>query len=122
MVEIKKIKDEEFKKSICLEYGVVFDEKKHIIATIENGKTINCAIFAYEDEVGEIYAIDGFTGDLAMLDGLCRAILNIMDINGVKVIYLSEKYGELAEKVGFKRENNRFSLQLEGFFKCCCHK
>jgi hypothetical protein len=79
-------------------------------------------VFSYEKDIGNIQVISGFNGELSLLDGLCRAILNIMDINGVKYVYLPLKYKKIAELVGFKEEDSKYSLELEGFFCCGCCK
>ena len=120
MIEIRKVHDEDMARSICARGQLEWKPEYHVIATIEGEKVLISAVFVYWNEIGEILVIDGFDGDLAMLDGLCRAILNIMDINGVKEVYLPSKYADLALKIGFRMNNDRFYLPLEGFFKCGC--
>ena len=122
MIEIKKVNDIELAKKICCENGVAWNPNYHVIATLEHENVLQCAVFAYEKDIGNIHVIGGFNGELSLLDGLCRAILNIMDINGVKYVYLPLKYKQIAELVGFKEENLQYSLELEGFFSCgCCN-
>lgn len=122
MIEIKKVSDTEVARKICAVNGLEWRPDHHVIATIDHGEVLQCAVFSYEKETGEILVIEGFDGEIALLDGLCRAILNIMDINGVKDVYLSKKYGKIAEYVGFKPHENGYHLALEGFFKCGCCK
>ncbi len=123
MIEIKKVTDPELARNICKDAGIEFNETYRIIATIEHGNVLNSAVFQYENEEGQILHISGFDGDILLLDGLCRAILNIMDIQGVKVVCLSKKYEKLAKYVGFKLTDGQFKLLLEGFFQCgCCSK
>lgn len=123
MIEIKKVTDSAVAQRICASNGIDWKPEYHVIATIEGEEVLQSAVFSYRDEIGEIHAIHGFDGDIDLLDGLCRAILNIMDINGVKYVYLSGKYEILARHVGFKLENDRYFLALEGFFQCgCCCK
>ncbi len=121
MIEIRKITDLQTAKKVCLEQNIAWDPAYHVIATIEQENILHCAVFEYGDEIGKIHAISGFDGDILMLDGLCRAILNIMDINAVKHIYLPLKYDKLADKIGFALQNDCYYLNLNGFFKCCCH-
>ena len=122
MIEIKKVTDPNVVDRISAENQITINAEDYVIATVENGNILQCAVFSYTNEEGKIKVISGFDGDMDLLDGLCRAILNIMDINGVKQVYLSKKYSELAKYVGFsKAENQDFILQLEGFFKCCCN-
>lgn len=120
MIEIKKVVDPLRVKQICEANEIEFQENHHVIATIEREEVLNYAVFTYENEEGTIHAIGGFDGDINMLDGLCRAILNIMELNGVKQVYLPHKYGDLANHIGFKKENSVYVLQLEGFFCCKC--
>ncbi len=122
MIEIKKITDKDFAQKICIAHNIDWQPEFHVIATIEQGEVLHCAVFEYGGESGEIHAISGFDGDILMLDGLCRAILNIMDINGVKYVYLPPKYDKLAHKIGFTMQNGCYYLSLEGFFKCSCHR
>lgn len=121
LVEIKKITDKDVAQKICIAHNIDLKPEYYVIATIEGGEVLHCAVFEYSGKTGKIHAISGFEGDVLMLDGLCRAILNIMDINGVKDIYLPLKYARLAQKVGFKAQNDCFYLRLDGFFKCGCH-
>ncbi len=121
MIEIKKVEDLTLAKQICVENGIKWENTHRVIATVEQGKILNFAVFFYDNEKGTIHAIGGFEEDIMMLDGLCRAILNIMDINGVKQVYLSERHKDLAEFVGFSEKNGVYVLQLEGFFNCKCH-
>lgn len=120
MIEIRKVTDINIAQKICAQNDLEWSDKYHVIATIEGKNLLNSAVFSYNGDSGDIHNIYGFDGDLEMLDGLCRAILNIMDINGVKEVYLSKKYNELAQKIGFEDAGDRFYLSLEGFFKCSC--
>ena len=121
MIEIKKVIDLRLAQKICSDCGISWQEDQHVIATLDRDDVMNYAVFTYDGDVGAIRAIGGFENDIEMLDGLCRAILNIMDLNGVKYVYLSQKYDRLAKKVGFYEEDGQFVLQLEGFFCCKCH-
>ncbi|MBQ8894182.1 MAG: hypothetical protein IJ043_07210 [Clostridia bacterium] len=122
MIEIKKVRDIELAQKICGDNGVDWNPQYHIIATIENDTVLQCAVFDYENEDGEILVIDGFDGEISLLDGLCRAILNIMDINGVKLVTMPLKYKKIADHVGFKLQKENYQLELEGFFQCGCCK
>ncbi len=122
MIEIKKINDKELAKRVCEELGLSWEPDYHVIATLSGEEWLNSAVFSYSDEQGCIHSIHGFEGDIAMLDGLCRAILNIMDINGVKYVYLTDKNKELAQKVGFYCKDGQYYMELEGFFDCGCCK
>lgn len=123
MIEIKKVVDTKLAQKICLENGLKWAPEYHVIATLDRDEVLQCAVFSYKKETGEIHAISGFDNNIDLLDGLCRAILNIMDINGVKEVYLSTKYTEIAEHIGFELIENQYHLTLEGFFQCgCCKK
>ncbi len=122
MIEIKKVTDTKLAQKICLENGLKWVPEYHVIATLDRDEVLQCAIFSYKNKTGEIHAISGFDNNIDLLDGLCRAILNIMDINGVKDVYLSPKYIEIAEHIGFELIENQYHLALEGFFQCGCCK
>ena len=123
MVEIKKINNVAQAQKICEEFQIIWRSDYHVIATLDGDEILQCAVFSYKNDRGEIYVIAGFQEDIDFLDGLCRAILNIMDINGVKQVYLPAKYKKLAHHVGFERTDNEFTLRLENFFNCgCCPK
>ncbi len=122
MIEIKKVDDVALAQKICEQNQVLWQPEYHVIATIDNGDTLQCAVFSYKKSRGEIHVIAGFEDDINFLDGLCRSILNIMDINGVKDVYLPLKYQKIAHHVGFEPQKSSFHLNLEGFFQCgCCH-
>ncbi len=120
MIEIRTVAEPALAKRLCRENGVTWRPEYRVIAAWEGERALHCAVFSYHNDTGEIYAIAGFDGDLSLLDGLCRAILNIMDINGVKTAFLSDQYPEIARQVGFKKIDGRFQLSLENFFCCSC--
>jgi hypothetical protein len=120
MIEIKRVNDIDLAKKICLNHKVEWNDCLSVIATLEGGKALNSAVFSYDGETGKIYAVDGFEGDFSMLDGLCRAILNIMDINGVKYVYFTKECEDLAQNYSVEKENGEYKLSLSGFFKCSC--
>ena len=123
MIEIRRVEDPCLQERLCKEAGIELRPEYHIIATREGEKILLSAIFQYKDEAGAILSIEGPDNDIMLLDGLCRAILNIMDINGVKEVSLPLKYGLLARNIGFTKGETAFSLQLEGFFdQPCCGK
>ena len=120
MIEIKKVTDAFVEERIASRYGVIKKENEHLIAAIDREEVLCYALFSYTGEQGRILSIGGFDGDLSLQDGLCRAIMNIMDIKGVKEVYLSSGMGRLANMIGFKPEDGGFKLNLDGFF--CCKK
>lgn len=122
MIAIQSVTDKDKILEICENCGVEWHSALRVIATVENNVVLQHAIFEFDGEQGSIHSIGGFEEDLGMLDGLCRAILNIMEIHGVKQCYLSKKYRKLALAVGFKEENESFTVDLTTFFRCCCHK
>ena len=122
MIAIQTVKDTKKILEICKNSGVEWKPTYQVIATIEGEKVLQYAIFEYNGEEGIIHSIGGFEEDLNMLDGLCRAIMNIMEIRGVKQCSLPKKYSKLASFVGFKEEESLFTVDLTTFFKCCCHK
>lgn len=120
MIEIKKVTDTQLAQKICRDNGIEWKSHYHVIATVENENVLHCAVFCCDNEIGTILVIDGFNGELDLLDGLCRAILNIMDIKGVKEVYLPLKYQKIADLIGFELKNRQYFLHLEGFFSCGC--
>ena len=120
MIEIRKVEDPALAERVCLENNIPYSASYKVIATIEGDEILQSAVFSYDREEGAIHAISGFRGDMMLLDGLCRAILNIMDIKGVKEVSLPLKFDKLAKYVGFSKEEDCYRLSLEGFFTCSC--
>lgn len=124
MIEIRQVRDPFLAKKICEDNGLKYQNDYHVIATIDNEKTVNHAVYSYAKGEGAILSISGFNDEIDLLEGLCRAVLNIMDLNGVINVFLPDKYRNLAEKIGFSSCENGYSLDLDGFFcsRCCCEK
>ncbi len=120
MIAIKKVEDLKQRNIIAETFSIELQAEDKLIATFDGDEILQCAVFCYENECGKIRLLEGFDGNLDYLDGLCRSILNIMDINGVKEIYLPLKYEKIAKKIGFSLKNDAFFLNLEGFFSCGC--
>lgn len=123
MIEIRKVENPDIARKICVEAGTPWNEQTKVIANISGSEILQFAVFSYDGEMGHILALGGFEGGLTIQDGLCRAILNIMDLNGVKEVSLPIDFQKLAQKLGgFKEKNGEYHLKLAGFFCCNCKK
>ena len=120
MIQILSVKDEQRRSVMCKKAGIDDHNDLHIIA-IHNSDGIICqgAIFKYREEIGEILWLD-MGDDIDLSDGLARAVLNIMDIRGVKTVTLPFGYDALAKKLRFKMTGDHFEVSLEGYFCCGC--
>ena len=123
MIQILSVSDEHQRKTICHKAGIEDSKDLHIIA-IHNQEGIACegAIFKYNCTQGEILWLD-MGEDIDLADGLGRAILSIMEIRGIQVVTLPAEHEVLAKKLRFKKIEDHFEVQLDGYFCCSCqHK
>ncbi|MBQ6947149.1 MAG: hypothetical protein IJN42_03790 [Clostridia bacterium] len=123
MIQILTVKDEKQRKSLCEKAGIEYDLSLSIIATFdEKDQPEYGAIFRYIGEIGEILWIE-MNDDFDLTLGLGKSILSIMELRGVKTVTMPLHYERLAKGLRFETKDEHFSVNLEGYFNCCCqHK
>ena len=121
MIQILSVKDENKKKELCAEAGISYSDALHIIASFDDDGKVGCsAIFRYDGQSGEILWISDAESDKELLIGLGKAVLNILDLRGVKHVQMPLALESIAIPLRFERGQEHFSLDLEGYFACGC--
>ena len=123
MIQILTVKNPFDRAKICKKAGITDKPENKVIAIHnDDGVISEGAIFRYENEFGEILWLD-MGNDIELADGLARAVLNIMEIRGVKIVTLPLSYEFLAKKLRFHLVDDHFEVNLDGYFYCSCqHK
>lgn len=122
MIEIKKVDSIERlnflkeKSNINEKYVLAFE------ATDKNESLGYCIYKQSFDNTGRILKL--YLEDKALTDtigyGICKAVLNSMDLDGIKKVFWEENNPELCKKLLFKKENEKLILNLEGYFSSGC--
>ena len=121
MVQILAVRDLNQRLKVLCKAGLEDSADLHVIAVHNTEGVMNeGAVFRYSGEIGEILWLD-MGEDMDLAEGLAKAILNIMEIRGVKIVTLPLTYVKLAQKLRFTRQNNCFEVSLEGYFCCACN-
>ena len=121
MIQVLSVTDENKKIELCAAAGISYSDSLHIIASFDDGGKMGCgAIFRYDGQTGEILWMDDAEKDKELLIGLGKAVLNIMDLRGVKHVLMPLKLESIAVPLRFERKQDRFVLDLEGYFTCGC--
>ena len=126
MLIIKPIQDKEIQQEMCNACGFNFDPTLFAYSEKENENLIaGCQfdILGRDAEIKDFGMCVGVEEDVEALIILGRAVLNFLDLSGVKRCSFNtqadtnEKY---AKMIGFKKENDNMVISLEGLFDSKC--
>lgn len=126
MLIIKPIQDKDMQKDVCDACGFNFDPTLFAYSEKENEVLIaGCQfdILGKDAEIKDFGMRTGAQEDIEALIILGRAVLNFLDLSGVKRCsfntnaYTNEKY---AKMIGFKKEEGVMTISLEGLFDSKC--
>ena len=126
MLIIKPIQDKDTQKEMCEACKFQFDPLLFAYSEKEDDKLIaGCQfdILGKDAEIKDFGMCKGAEEDIEALIILGRAVLNFLDLSGVKKCFFTtnadtnEKY---AKMIGFKKENEIMTITLEGLFDSKC--
>jgi hypothetical protein len=126
MLIIKPIQDKDIQKDVCRACGFNFDPTLFAYSEKEDEKLIaGCQfdILGSEAIITDFGMSIGAEEDIEALIILGRAVLNFLDLSGVKTCRFetgattNEKY---AKMIGFKKEDGKMVITLEGLFDSKC--
>ena len=126
MLEIKPITDSIEQKEILNLCGIEYRDGLFAYKAYEGSSLLAAAQFDIEGSVAVLDAIRQAKGTAEDFEGmfiLGRAVLNFLDLCGVKtVVSLSGDEGErrLLKCVGFRETDAGLSINLEGLFDAHC--
>ncbi|MBO4429204.1 MAG: hypothetical protein J5832_04525 [Clostridia bacterium] len=122
MLEIKPVEDKKKQEEICRECGAVFKEGAFAYSASENGKVLGVCQFGIVGEYGYVYDLKNAVGvdDFEALFLMGRAVLNFIDLCGTHKAIFTGDESAATKAVGFKNENGRLFMDLEGFFSNPC--
>ncbi len=122
MIEIKKVDSIERLNFLKEKSNI---KEKYVLAfeAIDKNESLGYCIYKQNyDNIGRILAL--CLEDKALTDtlgyGICKAVLNSMDLDGIKKVYWEENNQELCKRLLFKKENEKYLLNLEGYFSSGC--
>ena len=109
---------------------MIIDDKKIIDSVVKNAAENVRLAWAQENEKSPGYCVFTDEGELlsvvdngGVFELLVRATLNHLDLKGIKIGFtLNEAMFEEVRKLGFQKENDRYSVDISEFFKPCCCK
>ena len=126
MLVIKPITDKNEQLDICLKCGMQFDGNLFAYKAHNDGELLGCAQFDILTDHARIDSMRQVTGSTEDFEGmfiLGRAVLNFLDLCGVRtaVYYPQEGFeSRVARSIGFKEENGVLTAHLEGMFDAKC--
>ena len=127
MLKIVPMTKPQEQERVCLLCGIEYDKTQFAYGAYEDEAVVGAAQFCVKDGVGYINdlrcrkEVDELL-PLAMLLG--RAVLNFLDLHGVKEAYFEksgEFYDNAAKVIGFKLKDEKYHVYLEGMFTSHIH-
>ena len=123
MLEVRSIQTKKEQREICGLCNVEFDPDCLAYGAAENGKLLGVAQFRVHGEYAVIYdlANSAVTEDMEALVIMGKAMLNFIDLCGIKDVMLKTQNQNLSEILGFKRyAAGIYRINLEGYFDFPC--
>ena len=126
MLEIKPITDSNEQMEILDQCGIEYRDGMFAYKAYEGSSLLAAAQFDIEGSIAVLDAISQAKGTAEDFEGmfiLGRAVLNFLDLCGVKtVVSRSKNEGErrLLKCVGFKEVHDELHINLEGLFDGHC--
>lgn len=121
MVEMKKVNDKAEVERLCAEYQKEYPVLPNCFALYEQGGLLGCCFF--NDEKAEIFDFcPKKKNDFYFIGvNLCKAVLHFLDLQGKKEAFcFNRAYEELLLKVGFKKADAYYMVDLKDFFEQKC--
>ena len=126
MLEIKPIEDKKEQEKICMLCGIKYRSELFAYKAYENEKLLASAQFDIGGKNAVIYdmrQVIGSENDSEAMFILGRAVLNFLDLCGVETVCFitDDEYSlKTAKLIGFKEENEKMTISLEGLFTSPC--
>ncbi len=122
MLKIVPMTDPAEHERVCLKSGIPYDKSQFAYCAYEDENIIGASQFYIKDGIGylsDIRLLKEGNERLALSMLLGRAVLNFLDLHGVKEAYLEksgEYYDDAAKVIGFKNKDGKHYAYLEGMF------
>lgn len=126
MLEIKPIEDKNEQEKLCLLCGEEYREELFAYKAFENEKLFAVAQFDICGESAVVFGMHqviGSTDDNEGMFILGRAVLNFLDLCGVKEAFynVTDDCSErLAKLIGFRNTDGKYRISLVGLFTSHC--
>lgn len=122
LLTIKKEEANDKLSEFLKELGYVKDLQNKIIMTAKDGD-IYLGAGALELIGSKVYLnfVDTKDDELSLRLGIAKSLLNLADLRGIKFVYgNNEDLEKIYKLTRFKKENDEYILNLEGYFDCGC--
>lgn len=122
MLIIKPIQTKREQEDICAGCGVQYNPDALAYAAREDDALLGVSQFRILGKYAEVYDLHNAEGvdDLEALIIMGRAVLNFVDLCGVKEAYINTTNRSLHKTLGFREREGRWHLSLEGYFNSPC--
>lgn len=120
MLTIKEAADKRAAQSFLDSLGVSDSVSEDIVMCCEeNGRILGVSSLSLSE--GKVYlnllVMEKDADEMSLKLGLAKALLNLADLRGIKKIYGSSKALEnIYTALRFRREEEEYSVSLEGYF------
>ena len=127
MLTASPIQSKEEQKQICELCSIPFRPDSFAYSQKENGEVIAASQFDIGTDGGIILDLQmksGLDDDIEALFILGRAVLNFLDLSGIKSCVFASKNDhddKMAKMLGFKKTDDVWTISLEGLFDGKCH-
>lgn len=127
MLKASPIQSKKEQRDICTLCAIPYREDSFAYSQKENDVVIAASQFDITQNGGIILDLqmkEGLEDDIEALFILGRAVLNFLDLSGVKTCIFTSKNehdDKMAKMLGFKKSNDTWTISLEGLFDGKCH-
>lgn len=118
MIAIRPVYTSYEREEYMKPFGIVPEEGYQVIAAHNDGRFVGGAYLSYEGKSGTIYLMSLIDGYDDYIDRFLigKAALNFLDLAGAKDITYTGNDEKLAKALGFKIDDEKMTINLEGYF------
>ncbi|MBQ7398896.1 MAG: hypothetical protein IJW06_00360 [Clostridia bacterium] len=118
MIAIRPVYTSYEREEYMKPFGIVPKEGFHVIAAHNDGRFVGGAYVSFEGKNGTIHLMSLIDGYDDYIDRFLigKAALNFLDLSGAKNVEYTGSDEKLAKALGFKFEDGKITINLEGYF------
>lgn len=118
MITLKEEKNKA--KALFLENNILYNENSSCLIAADKDEILGFCLFDIDNEKMLVKYIDPLN-DIFLADGVLRSSLHIAAERGIMNAFYDETVSkEFLGKIGFIKDENEKSLDIDKLFKSCC--
>ncbi|MBQ8203029.1 MAG: hypothetical protein IJZ75_01960 [Clostridia bacterium] len=123
MISVSPLKDMELVKKLFCENKFDFNENSGCVAAVDGDEVLGMCLYYLDNKGITVLSVEP-KEDIMLADGILRSALHVAaQISAMDARYQGAEYEELFARLGFIKEKENKTLDIDKLFGgCCCSK